>query len=427
MPGRLFSQADGGGGVARPGDHVPTGEDAGGAGHQVRADLDRPVGDDQAGELVEGGEIPHLTEGLDQDVSLDGLGLAGADDLAALHRHHDLQGQGAVLDGGDLAQVEQAHALLQPLADLGGMGRHVLPATAYHHRHRQGPQADGGAGDVDGGVAAAVDHHVAVEGHRFLQLHRPQHADGVEDRQAAGLGDGQLLAPLQANRQEAGVVAPRRQGRWQVRHPAVEADLHPHGLDALDLGVELLPRHAVLGDAVADHAPGLGAGLEDGHGVAQPGQVIGGGQAGGTGTDHHHPLPRRLARFDGPAVLEGLIAEEALHGVDAHRLVHLAAVAGAFAGVVADPPHDGREGVVGHDLAPGLLVVALLGVKEPGLDVLSGRTLMVAGRHPVQIDRAEGAPGAGLVGEGGADLEGDGKGLVGWSAHRRAPASSSRP
>ena len=307
------------------------------------------------------------------------------------------------------------------------MGRHVVAAAAHHHCHRQGPQADGRAGDVDGGVAAAVDHHVAVEGHRFLQFHRPQHADGVEDRQAAGLGDGQLLAQLQAHGQEAGVEAPRRQGPWQIRHPGIEADLHPHGLDALDLGVELLPRHAVLGDAITDHAPGLGAGLEHGDGVTQARQVISGGQSGRTGTDHQDPLPRRFARFDGPAILEGLIAEEALHGVDAHRLVDLAAVAGALAGVVADPPHDGGEGVVGHDLPPGLLVVALLGMEEPGLDVLPRRALVVAGRHPVEIDRAEGAPGAGLVGQGGADLEGDGKGFVLDGGHGRAPWSASRP
>jgi hypothetical protein len=51
-------------------------------------------------------------------------------------------------------------------------------------------------------------------------------------------------------------------------------------------------------------------------------------------------------------------------------------------------------------------------VEQPALDVLAGRALVVAGRQAVEIDRARGAPGAGVVGQRGAGVEGDGEGLV---------------
>ena len=90
----------------------------------------------------------------------------------------------------------------------------------------------------------------------------------------------------------------------------------------------------------------------------------------------------------------------------------VAAVAGGLARVVADPAHDGGERVVRHDLAPRRLVVALLGVVEPPLDVLAGRAGVVARRQQVHVDRPLGAPGAGLVGQAGADVQRDREGLV---------------
>ncbi len=44
-------------------------------------------------------------------------------------------------------------------------------------------------------------------------------------------------------------------------------------------------------------------------------------------------------------LLDGAIAEEAFHGMDAHRAVELAAVAAGFAGVVAHTAMHGRQGV----------------------------------------------------------------------------------
>jgi hypothetical protein len=132
------------------------------------------------------------------------------------------------------------------------------------------------------------------------------------------------------------------------------------------------------------------------------------------GPDDEDPLAGELGgrRLEGPALAEGLVAEEALDGVDADGLVDLGAVTGGLAGVVADPAHDRRERVVLDDLPPGRLVGPLLGVEQPLLDVLTGRAGLVARGQQVDVDRPLGAPTAGLVGQAGADVEGDGEGLL---------------
>ena len=196
-----------------------------------------------------------------------------------------------------------------------------------------------------------------------------------------------------------------------------------------DLGVEHVARQPVVGDAEAHHAAGQRAGLADRHRVAEAGQVVGGGEPGRAGADHQHPLARRLGvDVELPAPADRLVAEEALDRVDADRLVELGPVAGGLARVVADPPHDRRERVVLDQLAPGALVAGLplLGLVQPGLDVLAGRAGVVAGRQPVDVDGALGAPAAGLVGEAGADVERDRVGLVliGSSPKRRMLASA---
>ena len=197
---------------------------------------------------------------------------------------------------------------------------------------------------------------------------------------------------------------------------------HAHGDDALHLGLQHLARQTVLGDAKAHHAAHQGTGFLHRNAVTEAAQLIGRRHTAGAGTDHQYMFAGfgcRLRQL--PAVLQRLIAQETLHRVDAHRRVNLAAVALAFAGVVADPAHDGRKGVVLHQVLPGLQVVAAFGMKQPALDVFAGRALHIAGRKPVYIDRALGAPGAGLVGQRGAGVERDGKRFF----HGHSPVSSS--
>ena len=224
-----------------------------------------------------------------------------------------------------------------------------------------------------------------------------------------------------ADGEEGGIEPAGLHGLLDVLDLGVELERDAQIEDALDLGVQDLARQTVLGDAEAHHAAGEGAGLLDRHLVAQARQMIGGRESGRPGADHQHVLTRGGGgRCELPAELDRLIAQEALDRIDADRLVELAAVAGALAGVVADAAHHGRQRVVLGQGAPGRLVVAGLGMEEPALDVLARGTGVVAGRQPIDIDRAIGAPGPGLVGERGPDIECDCK----WLFHYWTPASA---
>ncbi len=126
--------------------------------------------------------------------------------------------------------------------------------------------------------------------------------------------------------------------------------------------------------------------------MSQPGQMIGGGQAGGAGADDQHAFAgRRRSRRIVPAFRRRTIAEEALHRVDRHRRVHFAAIAAGFARMIADPAMSGGQRVVGYQQFPRVAVFPGLGQREPALDVLAGRAGIVAGRPQVGPYRVTGA------------------------------------
>ena len=111
--------------------------------------------------------------------------------------------------------------------------------------------------------------------------------------------------------------------------------------------VEHVARQPVLRDAEAHHAAGERAGFEDRHAVAEPAQVVGGGESRRARAHDQHALPGfRFGRREFPAALDRLVAQEALDRIDADGLVQLAAVARALAGVVADAPHDRGQRIV---------------------------------------------------------------------------------
>ena len=215
------------------------------------------------------------------------------------------------------------------------------------------------------------------------------------------------------DREEGRVELAFLHGLLDVLDLRVELERDAEVEDALDLRLEHVARQAVLRNAEAHHPAGQRPRLVDGHAVTQARQVIRRGEPGGSGAHHQHVLAGRGGGlFELPAQLDRLIAEEALDGVDAHRLIDLAPVAGRLTGVVADAAHHGRHRIVLGERAPSLLVVAGFGVIEPALDVLTRRTGVVARRQTIQIERAVGAPATGLVGERGPDIEGDRERLV---------------
>ena len=138
---------------------------------------------------------------------------------------------------------------------------------------------------------------------------------------------------------------------------------HPHAQrrDPVHLAAQDVARHPVGRDAVAHHPAGLGAGVADLDLVAQPGQVVGGRQPARPGADDEHPLAAAdRRRVERPPPLQRQVAQEPLDRVDRDGAVEVGAVADALARVVTDPPVDRRERIVGHQLAPRLLVATRL-------------------------------------------------------------------
>src|SRR5947209_1209120 len=157
--------------------------------------------------------------------------------------------------------------------------------------------------------------------------------------------------------------------------------------------------------------------------MAETPQLIGGRQAGRAGTDDEHALAALLRRRrEAPSALDRLIAEKALDRVDADGLVDLRAVATGFAWVIADPAHDRRHRIVLGENAPGAFVIAGLGVKQPVLDIFTGRAGMIARRQPVHINRPFGAPGARVVGKTRSNVKRDGERVL----HQMSPSAATR-
>ena len=277
-------------------------------------------------------------------------------------------------------------------------------------------QPQGGAGRVDGRVAAADDHDPVAQVHLFAQGHRAQEGHAVEH--ALGLvlaGDAQLLGLVGANGQKDGGEALVKQ-LVDVPDGVVELQLDAQAQDLVDLAVQHLVGQAVGRDADPGHAASHRQRFKDGDLVAHARQKVGRGETRRTGADDGHAplvLWRQLGRRLGvgvqlpvllwpalpiPLVIDR-VGDEALEGADGHRAVQLAAVALGLAGMVADAAHGRREGVVLLDDLQRLLV-ALLGDE--------GDVALGAG-----VGRAGGLAGAGaLLGDDISAGNGLGIGLV---------------
>ena len=116
--------------------------------------------------------------------------------------------------------------------------------------------------------------------------------------------DGQLPGHGRPDRQDDGVVGGPISGGGDRRpRPPPTATPHtnsvPSASHLIQAPVEDPLLHLELGDPVAQQAAGLVVALVDGHGVAGPGELLGGGQPGRPRADDRHPpagLRLRAAR-----------------------------------------------------------------------------------------------------------------------------------
>src|SRR5450631_16123 len=186
----------------------------------------------------------------------------------------------------------------------------------------------------------------------------------------------------------------------------IELELDAEIEDPLYFRIEHVARQSVLGDAEAHHPASRRPGIVYRNAMPHASQMIGRRKTGRSRADHQHAF----AAFDvwrrkAPIELDRLVAEEPLDRIDADRFVDLRPIAGALAGVIADPPHHRGHRVVLCELAPCAFVVARFRVVEPRLDVFAGWTGMIARRQAIHIDRTHGAPGAGEISETAAAIE----------------------
>ena len=386
-------------------------------------DLHHAVLGQQALDALQQRHVHVLPQRQHQRVGVQRLELAGGLRLAVGVERHLLDGQRLAHSPGDGAEPLDLDAFLQRLLKLEIMRGHPVAGAAIDDDGVGGAQTPRGARHVDRGVAAAINHHAAAQ-HRLLRaLHRAQHRHRVEDARAVLGGNVGALGDMGADGQIGRVGLFRRHARHDVGDLFVVAKRHAHVGDALHFGVEHVARQAVFRDAEAHHAARRRPGLDHRDAMAHAAQVVGRRQARRPGAHHQHmlaALDRR--RGEGPSPLQRLVAEEPLDRVDADGGIQLGAVTDLFAGVIADPAHDRGERVVAGQVGPGGLVVAAFGVKQPALDVLARRALVVARRQTVHIDRPLGAPGAGLVGQRRAGVERDREGFL--HGHDVASASS---
>ena len=381
--------ADRHGHVALARHHVAAGEDAGTARHHRTVDHDAAVLHLKVVDAFEELQVRLLTEGEHDAVGAHRLELTRRDGTAALVKLHLLDADLAFVGMRNGGEPLHVHAFLDGLLDLELMGGSALAGAAVNDQ-RLGAKALCGAGHVDGGVAAAVDHHAAAQKRLLLAFHGAEHRNGVKHVRGVAGGNVGSAGKACANAEEHGVKAAFLHFGGQIGHLAGELELHAKLGDARDLLVKNLTGQTVLRNAVAHHAAcGLGA-VAHADLMTHAGEMVGGGKACRTCAHDKNALAAlRLGLLERPTVFKRMVAEKAFDGVDADGLVELAAIAGGLARVVAHAAHAGGEGIVLDDLLPGVTVVAAFSMVEPCLALLAGGTLGIARREAVHIDRAQ--------------------------------------
>ena len=268
--------------------------------------------------------------------------------------------------------------LLLALFDLLGRGRRRALVLDAGERDLVGAAAEGGAAGVVGHVAAA-DHDHALAGRGALaERLRAQELDGAHDALLVEAVDRQVLALVQAGRQEHGLVAVGEQRvDGEVGAAALPGlELDAQGGDAVDLALQRRARQAVLGDADAQHAAGDRKGLEHGRLVAELRELARGGEACGAAADDRDRLVVEHGQRRGQLRRRAVVGHEPLDAGDGDGVLDVAARALGLAHVRADAAADARERVrLAGD--PVGLVVAALGDER---DVAVRRGVHRAGR-----------------------------------------------
>ncbi len=367
---------DGGGGAAA---EIPAGKDIAQAGVHGGFVHNRclPTADRQYPAidlLLRGGEelgLRHLRNGGDDGIIGLGeefpgrLGTAAAAGIRIAQLHFlDLHFPQFALDAGvfhRIAEIVEDHALVLRGLDLKGIGRHFFLGAAINDADRAA-EADGGAGAVNGGIAAADDGDFAAQRRclaqsvGFEEIHAQVAAVQIRafDRHRHGF--------LRAHGQIDGVVLTAELLELQIfAQLDIVADAHAIAAEQLDLAVQNGFGQTIFRDAVTQPAPCLRGGFKDADLMSQIGKIIAAGQAGRTGADDGDLFARGigLLRDVVPGIAQILVRGEALQLPDGDGILDDLAPAFLFAESRADTS-DGkrqRQGFLDH--LDGVVVLAV--------------------------------------------------------------------
>ena len=255
--------------------------------------------------------------------------------------------------------------------------------------------AQGGAGGVDGGVAAADYKHLVTVAHydlvarnlaAFIEAHTAQEAYGLAHTGMIDAGDGETLGHTRAGAHEDGVEAAAEKvvDSEVLAHGGVEVEDHAEILYLLDLAAHHLFGQAVLGDAVHEHATRLRLHLENLHGETLAREVAGYGEAGRPAAYHGDAATRLLGYGlvckTGVGVEVGHEALELAY-VDVRAFLGQHAVAFALALVAAyAAAHSGEVAAAVYYLH-GVSEVAFCQLGNPVGDVVAYRASLFAAGH----------------------------------------------
>ena len=187
------------------------------------------------------------------------------------------------LDGGD--EREDLDALLERLLDLARVGGHVVDLAAVEHRHLLRAEAQGGAGRVEGGAAAADDDDVPADLDLPAEVHLAQERHAVIDAVLVLAGHLDLVRELRAGGDVDRLVALRSSSNFTSLPTSTSVWIFTPTCSIIRISLARISRETVLGDARDEHSARDGQRLVDGHVVAEARQVVPAGQARGAGAD----------------------------------------------------------------------------------------------------------------------------------------------
>ena len=180
-----------------------------------------------------------------------------------------------------------------------GIGRPRVPGEGIELLFLE--DAERGAGGVEGDEAAPDDDDPPPEVHPVAAVDVQEVVDRLHDAVQLDARDVQVAPLRNADREEEGVEAGAAKlgetvGGGEGRS---EAKRDAEGEDPVDLRLDERAGKAVLGDPEPHHPARLAPRLEDGHVVAEEGEVVRRGEAGRSRADHGHAHLRRVCRGPG--------------------------------------------------------------------------------------------------------------------------------